>query len=143
MSDKNYDSIINLSHHVSAHRKPMDAIMRAAQFSPFAALTGFEDDIEETARLTDSMTELCDEEKEKLDRTLNLLEMKLKEDIPKRPEVIIKYFKFDERKAGGIYKSFKGALRVIDRVNRELIFTDSTRINIDLISDISISSDSN
>ena len=94
-----YEDIINLPHHVSATRPQMSMIDRAAQFSPFAALTGYDAAIKETGRLTDEKIEMDEE-------ALNILNMKfqiLVDSLDDEPEVTFTYFKPDERKAGGAY----------------------------------------
>ena len=94
-----YEDIINLPHHVSATRPQMSMLDRAAQFSPFAALTGYDAAIKETGRLTDEKIEMDEE-------ALNILNMKfqiLVDSLDDEPEVTFTYFKPDERKAGGAY----------------------------------------
>ena len=91
---KNYDDIIDLPHHVSDHHPQMSRQDRAAQFSPFAALTGYEDAIKETARLTVEKPELSEEQKEKLDE---MIQKVLKNPVP----VTITYYRMDDYKEGG------------------------------------------
>ena len=105
-----YDDIINLPHHVSADRPHMPMIDRAAQFSPFAALTGYDAAIVETARLTDTKRELSEEQKEVISKQLHVLKSGLKTD----PTVTITYFVPDSRKAGGTYRSVTGAAKKVD-----------------------------
>ena len=105
-----YDDIIYLPHHVSADRPHMPMIDRAAQFSPFAALTGYDAAIVETARLTDTKRELSEEQKEVISKQLHLLKSRLKTD----PTVTITYFVPDSRKAGGTYRSVTGAAKKVD-----------------------------
>ena len=95
-----YEDIINLPHHVSTTRPQMPMSDRAAQFSPFAALTGYDAAIKETGRLTDTKIELDDEEL----HNLNLKFQFLVEHLEDEPEVAVTYFKADERKAGGTEK---------------------------------------
>ena len=90
-----YDDIINLPHHVSAARPQMSMMDRAAQFSPFAALTGYDAAIKETARLTDQKIELDDYEKEEINDKIQLIAEHLGEDF----EIVITYFQPDGRKA--------------------------------------------
>ena len=92
-----YDDIIHLPHHVSKTRPQMSMLDRAAQFPPFAALTGYEDAIQETGRLTDTKVEIGEEVREELDRKQQYLQ----DIIADRPEITITYFVPDERKAGG------------------------------------------
>lgn len=127
-----YEDIINLPHHVSPKRPQMSMQDRAAQFSPFAALTGYEDAIKETGRLTDVKTELCDEERELLDRKQQYLQMI----IADRPEITVTYFVPDEKKAGGAYISVSGRLKRVDEYARQLVLTDGRKIPLDDIVDM-------
>lgn len=125
MSDKDkhrYDDIINLPHHISVKHPQMSAINRAAQFSPFAALTGHEDAILETARLTEEFVELDDSQKEQLDERLQLIQKML----PQKPEVAITYFRPDEKKSGGSYVTVYGSVKNLDAYNHRIILTDGT-----------------
>lgn len=88
-----YKDIINLPHHVSKTRKPMSLYNRAAQFAPFAALTGYDDAIKETARLTEQRIELSDEAKEIINNKIK----KIKKEIKSNPQVTIKYFVLDKK----------------------------------------------
>ena len=105
-----YDDIINLPHHVSAERPHMPMIDRAAQFKPFAALTGYDAAIVETARLTDAKRELTEEQKEAIGIQLRALRDRLKTD----PQVSVTWFVPDSRKVGGAYKTVSGAARRVD-----------------------------
>ena len=120
-----YEDIINLPHHVSPKRSPMSIQDRAAQFSPFAALTGFEDAIVETGRITDTKMELGDELRELLDRK----QRRLQNVIADRPEITVTYFVPDEKKVGGTYISVLGRLKQVDEYARELVFTDGRRFH--------------
>lgn len=124
-----YDDIINLPHHVSATHPPMTAINRAAQFSPFAALTGYETAIKETARLTDERVELDEYTKEILNHRLQILSDQLKE----YPEIVITYFRPDIKKDGGAYITTTVRVKKIDIYERVVIVTDGTAIPIDEI----------
>ena len=124
-----YDDIINLPHHVSVSHPHMSNIERAAQFSPFAALTGFEEAIEETARLTDDLRDISDSEREKLDAALAGL---MRNPDPKA-DVKITYFMPDARKDGGEYVTEKVRIRRVDPDTREIVTTDRRRIAIDMI----------
>lgn len=99
---------------------------RAAQFAPFAALTGYEDAVIETARFTNSRRELDEDGINRLNAQL----CRLMENISERPEVEVLYFQPDKRKAGGSYISKKGEIRIIDSYENELVFTDGTRVPI-------------
>lgn len=127
-----YDDIIHLPHHVSKTRPQMSMLDRAAQFSPFAALTGYEDAIQETGRLTDERMELSDEDRELLDRKWHYLQ----EIISDRPEITVTYFVPDEKKAGGSYLTLSGAVRKMDEFERILILTDGRKIRLDDIADM-------
>ena len=124
-----YDDIINLPHHVSVSHPHMPNIERAAQFSPFAALTGFEGAIEETARSTDDLRDISDSEREKLDVALA--------EIMRNPaagaDVRITYFVLDSSKNGGEYVTEHVRIRRVDPDTREIVTTDRRRIAIDMI----------
>ena len=122
-----YDEIMGLPHHVSKTRPQMPMSDRAAQFAPFAALTGYDAAIKETGRLTDERIELDVE-------ALSALDMKyqiLMEALDEAPEVTITYFQPDERKAGGKYVSAVGAVKKIDDFERRITMRDGTRIPMD------------
>ena len=127
-----YEDIINLPHHVSKTRPQMSMLDRAAQFSPFAALTGYDAAIKETGRLTDEKIELGEEAKAALDRKqAYLMEM-----IGEQPEISITYFLPDARKSGGAYVTITGNLKRFDEYERLLILTDGRKIPMDDIADI-------
>lgn len=125
MTDK-YDDIINLQHHVSSTRPHMPYIDRAAQFSPFAALTGYDDAIKETARLTDERVELDEYMKDILRDRLQIITDRLKE----HPEITITYFRPDEKKNGGAYVTVIGAVKKLEEYERILVMTDGTQVPI-------------
>ena len=129
-----YDDIIDLPRPVSKKHKPMAMTDRAAQFSPFAALTGYDDAVSETARLTDSRLELDEDRLSELNAKLNIL----RDNLSERPEVTVKYFVPDEKKSGGAYFTFSGRVRRIDEYDKRIIFTDGTEINLDCIYSIEI-----
>ncbi len=132
MSDNShkYDDIINLPHHVSTKRPRMSLIDRAAQFSPFAALTGYDAAVKETARLTDQRIELDEYEKAALDERLRIsVELG-------SSEITVTYFKPDERKAGGAYIAATGSIKKIDSYERLVVMKDGLKIPIDEISSI-------
>lgn len=105
---------------------------RAAQFAPFAALTGHSAAIQETARLTDSMIEMDNELSAMLNKKFSILRNHLKE----HPEVTITYFQPDERKAGGAYETHTGSIRTIDDYEQIIILTDDKKIPIHYVLDI-------
>ncbi|BAK98138.1 hypothetical protein OBV_09400 [Oscillibacter valericigenes Sjm18-20] len=121
-----YDDILHLPHHVSEKHPPMSRLDRAAQFSPFAALTGYEAAVEETARLTDRRIELDESEKEVIDLRLTLVQ----EHLPEPTEVTITYFVPDKKKTGGAYVSVSGTVRKIDDYERTVALGDGTNISI-------------
>lgn len=130
MSKSNkYDKIINLPHHVSSTRPHMSMIDRAAQFSPFAALTGYDAAVKETARLTEQQIELDEYEKAALDQRILLLQEHLKE----LPEVTITHFVPDERKGGGKYVSITEAVKKIDTYEKQIVLVDKSKIPIENI----------
>ena len=131
MNDR-YDDIIHLPHHVSKTRPQMSMMDRAAQFSPFAALTGYDAAIKETGRLTDEKIELGEETKAVLDRKQRYLS----DMISVQPEITVTYFLPDERKSGGTYLSVTGKLKRIDEYERMMILTDGKKIPLDDIMDI-------
>lgn len=124
-----YDDIINLPHHVSATHPPMTAGDRAAQFSPFAALTGYDAAIKETARLTDEKLELDESMKEALSGRLQIIADRMKE----CPGISITYFQPDTKKSGGAYVTVIGTVKKIDEYERIVVMTDGTAIPIDEI----------
>ena len=126
MSNK-YDDIINLPHHVSKTRPQMSMHDRAAQFSPFSALTGYDAAIKETGRRTEKRIEPDEDE-------LQILNMKLKlliDNIDEEPEVTFTYFKPDERKAGGAYLTASGTVKKIDDFERIIFMENGTKIPMD------------
>lgn len=124
---ENYDDIINLPHHVSSNRPQMSMKDRAAQFSPFAALVGYDAAVKEAGRLTDSRIELDEEGLNDLNVKFQLLI----EHFNDTPEVSITYFKADERKAGGAYITATGIVKKTDCFKRLIIMSDGTQIPMD------------
>ena len=122
-----YDDIINLPHHTSTKHPRMTRTARAAQFAPFAALTGLDDEREETARLTDNNITLDEEQKQVINRELLFIKNNPQRDIP----VIITFFKSDGRKDGGAYIEKEFRIKKIDEINRKLILSDYSEIKID------------
>lgn len=129
-----YDDIINLPHHVSKTRPKMPLEQRSAQFAPFAALTGYEDEILETGRLTIDRIELNEEAKQLLDRTLQAIANK----ISTQPAVTITYFVPDTKKDGGAYVTVSGNIKKIDKYKNIIVLTDKTSIPINNIIDMDI-----
>lgn len=125
-----YDDIIHLPHHVSSTRPRMSAIDRAAQFSPFAALTGYDASIKESARLTDARIELDDSQKEEIGEKLRL--------VTGQPDAEIKvtYFLPDTKKTGGKYVLAAGTVKKVDEYKRMIIMGGGKQIPIDEVIDV-------
>ena len=119
-----YDDIIDLPHHESTVHTHMSLHDRAAQFLPFAALTGYEDAIQETARITEEQISLSESEIEILNERLHILS----EEQDSHPKVSVTYFVPDEKKAGGAYETTEGHVKRIDEFKRILIMTDGRKI---------------
>ena len=131
-SSTQYNDIINLPHHVSSTRPQMPILDRAAQFAPFAALTGYDAAIKETGRLTEEKIELDEE-------ALNILNMKyqiLVDSLDDEPEVTFTYFKPDERKAGGAYVKVTGTVKKVDDFERLIVMQNGTKMPMDDILNI-------
>lgn len=127
-----YEDIINLPHHELTTRQRMPRINRAASFAPFAALTGYDDAVRETARLTSERIELDEGTKEVLNDKLRIALDKAGE----QPEISITYFLPDKKKSGGAYVTVKAVIKRIDEYERLVIFTDKSSIPIDDIYEI-------
>ncbi|HCA29269.1 MAG TPA: hypothetical protein DEP23_06775 [Ruminococcaceae bacterium] len=127
-----YDDIINLPHHVSTTRPHMAVADRAAQFSPFAALTGYDAAVKETARLTGERIELSEDIKDTLSNRLQIIADRIKE----QPEIAITYFQPDAKKNGGAYVTAISTAKKIDEYERVFVMTDGTAIPIDEIINI-------
>lgn len=126
-----YEDIINLPHHTSRNHPQMTMLQRAAQFAPFAALTGHDAAIEETARLTDEELDLSENGRELLDRKLSYLMS-----YPGSPSVTVTYFVPDDRKQGGAYASVTSQIKKIDGYERFLIMSDGTKISFEHVADL-------
>lgn len=124
-----YDDIISLPHPVSGSHPPMPVAERAAQFSPFAALTGFEDAIRETGRLTDSKVELDEDARELLDEKIKRLR-RLQAESGEMPWAAVTYFRPDEKKDGGAYVTVTGRVKRVDEYERVLVLQDGKRISL-------------
>ena len=122
-----YDEIMELPHHVSKTRPQMPMSDRAAQFAPFAALTGYDSAIKETGRLTDEKIDLDEEALTDLNMRYQLLVDALDEE----PEVEITYFKPDERKSGGEYVTVTGTVKKVDDFERLITMQNGTKIPMD------------
>ncbi len=119
-----YDDIIDLPHHISEKHPQMPLIDRAAQFSPFAALTGYDAAIVETARLTGHKRELTEERKQEINLQLSALQARIKTD----PAIMVVYYEADARKEGGAYKTVTGSVKKIVPLVGTLKLTDGTAI---------------
>ena len=124
-----YDDIINLPHHVSKNRTPMSMENRAAQFAPFAALTGHDEAIAETARLTTPKKLLSDDEMASLTRKLT----RVIEQVPGLEEYTFMYFVPDVQKEGGKYVSITDTVKKYDEVTRTITLSDGKVLLIDNI----------
>jgi len=129
---KTYDDMIHLTHHVSTRHPHMAVSDRAAQFSPFAALTGHDAAIKETARLTDERVAIDEYMKDVLNNKLRIILDRIKE----HPQIAITYFQQDEKKNGGSYVITAGTVKKINQYERIVVMTDDTEIPIDEISSI-------
>lgn len=127
MEKGRYDDIIDLPHHVSRSRKRMSVQDRAAQFSPFAALVGYDDAIREEARLTAGKAELAEDEKRELDQKYRYLQ----ENIREKPRAEITWFCPDIRKEGGAYIRVTGKVAAISAMEQSLLLEDGTKIPFD------------
>lgn len=128
-----YDDILHLPHHVSPKRKKMSMVDRGAQFSPFAALTGYEAAIQESGRLTDRDFELDVDGKAMLDEKIRAI----RDSLSRRPEIVATYFVPDERKAGGAYRNIRGRVVKVDSFNLWLVLEDGTILDFHRIYEIS------
>lgn len=129
-----YDDIIHLPHPVSTRHARMSRLDRAAQFSPFAALTGFDATIAETGRLTDESIELDESRKEALNERLR----RVLSEISQQPRVRITYFREDERKAGGAYVTVSGRVKKVDAYDHTIILTDGQVIPLETMRDLEV-----
>lgn len=123
----NYDDIINMPRHISSKHPQMKIIDRAAQFAPFAALTGHKESINEASRITDSKKELDENQKEILNNKLNHILLNL----DKLLEIKITYFQADLKKSGGKYVTVLASIKKIDEYNKVLVLNNGKKIKID------------
>lgn len=125
--DNRYADIIDLPHHTSIKHPRMSAIARAAQFSPFAALTGYDVEIRETARLTDEKIELDEDSVNDINAKLQYIN----DNIDDNPEITVEYFVPDDKKSGGAYLTLNDRVRIIDEYERSIVFVSGKRVTID------------
>ena len=138
MTDGNeFEDIIDLPHHQSKKHPQMSNYDRAAQFMPFAALKGYDDEVEEAARITSERQELDESKIDEMNETVRVLQERMKS----HPRVRVTYFVPDVRKDGGAYLQYEGQLRRIVEAERSLIFSDGMEIALDDISQIEIRED--
>lgn len=129
-----YDDIIHLPHPVSSRHSRMSNHDRAAQFSPFAALTGFEEIIAETGRVTDRRIELTEEEKSRLNEVLQ----EISRQLPFCPRTAVTYFSYDPLKSGGAYLTETVQVKSIHPVTRRMVLTDGREISLEEIIELQI-----
>lgn len=126
MSNK-YDDMLHMPHHISSRHLPMSSRDRAAQFSPFAALSGYEAALDESARVTQQKKELDEQEKERINAAL----IAIMENIAARPVLSITHFVPDELKCGGRYAVTNAAVKRVDECGGFLVLTDGKKIALD------------
>ena len=130
-----YDDILNMPHHVSSARPHMSMHDRAAQFSPFAALVGYDDAVKETSRLTNEKQELTADKIKDLNQKIAFLN----EHADKSLEITIEYFVPDEKKSGGKYVTLSGHFRRIDEYNHNMVFVSGEEVTLNDIFKIELS----
>lgn len=127
-----YEDIINLPHHISKTHPQMPMSDRAAQFSPFAALTGYDEAINEAGRLTCNKILLSEDAKEDLDRKMQ----QILSCLSSSPVVSVIYYEPDPFKEGGCYKTITGQIKCVSDIERNLIMSDGTIIPLDNVFDL-------
>ena len=136
MGRDNYEDIIHLPRPVSKNHPPMPLRDRAAQFMPFAALTGYDAEIRESARLTEEEADLSEDLQEKLNEKMALLQTELQEG--REPRITVTYFRPDEKKAGGAYIVREGKVKKVDPYTGTMLLTDETRVPLSGVFDIEL-----
>ncbi len=134
MKEDNYEDIINLKYNKSTKHIPMSMYARAAQFAPFAALTGYDDAIDEEGRIVDDRINIAEEIKSEVNANLQII----LEKIDTHPNIEITYFVPDSKKAGGVYKTISDNVRRIDEVAKIIYLYNKMKINIYDIIEINI-----
>lgn len=124
-----YEDIVNLPRHISKVHPQATMADRAARFSPFAAISGYEDMVKEAARVTEERIDITDATKELLNEKLNMII----EFLDEEPEVAITYFEPDKKKDGGAYISITGTVKRIDEYERIVLMSDDKKIRIEEI----------
>ncbi len=128
-----YDDILHLPHHVSTIHPQMPLLDRAAQFSPFAALTGYDAVIQESARLTETFAEPDEQQRERLDGRLQRIRLYQEHNRGQEPEIEVVCFQPDDKKNGGTYLKFCGRVKKLDIQRRQILFTDGKTLPVDHI----------
>ena len=126
MIEDNYEDIINLPHYEPKKHPRMSSYNRAAQFAPFAALTGYEEQVKETARLTDKRVEIDEGLRNLINSKLQIIDRNIKS----KPEVTITYFVKDKKKNGGYYTTIKGNAKKVDSIKEIIVLSDKTKIDM-------------
>lgn len=134
MNQDNYNDIIDLPHYEPTKHKRMTKVARAAQFSPFAALSGYDEAIQETGRITEDKIEVSEDSKIDIDRKLQIINEKIKQ----QPEILVTYFEADHQKSGGKYITYQNKVKRIDAVEQNIVFTDKTKMKITNVLNIQI-----
>ena len=134
MGRDNYEDIIHLPRPVSKNHPPMPLRDRAAQFMPFAALTGYDAEIRESARLTEEEADLSEDLQVELNEKMALLQADLQEG--RQPQITVTYFQPDEKKSGGAYIVREGTVKKVDTYSGTMLLTDETRIPLSGIFDM-------
>ena len=124
-----YEDIVNLPRHISKVHPQATMADRAARFSPFAAISGYEDMVKEAARVTEERIDITDAAKELLNEKLNMII----EFLDEEPEVTITYFEPDKKKDGGAYISITGTVKRIDEYERIVLMSDDKKIRTEEI----------
>ena len=132
MIKSKYEDIVSLPHHISKVYPKMSRVARAAQFAPFAALTGYDNKVKETSRITGKRKIVEADLKLIINKKLQIIQ----ENIYTKPMVTITYFVPDKIKDGGEYVTVTGNIKKIDNYNKAIIFTDNTNIFINEILEI-------
>ena len=130
-----YDDMIQMPHPTSKSHPPMSRLNRAAQFAPFAALTGYDAKVREVARITERKIELDEDSRSLLDETLR----QIQEQIEECPEVEVTYFEKDDQKEGGSYHTIQDKIKKIDTYTHMLIMVNGIRIPLEDVIDIQLS----
>ncbi len=131
-AEKKYADIINMPHHISPNRPRMSDIDRAAQFSPFSALTGYDSTVAEAGRLTSKKCEISEDVKTILNEKMQMI----RDYLDDKPFISVTYFVPDKRKDGGAYVTVSGVVKEISEYDRAIILNDKTSIPIEQICDI-------